>query len=151
MSDSQIAKNPSAWHDYNLFDTVEAGVELKGSEVKSIRATGASLRDAFARVDEKQIFLYGLDIRPYAQAGANAPESKRVRKLLLHRAQIDRLGNQLARKGFTLVATRLYFKGGLVKVEIAVAQGKKAFDKRDAIQKRDLDREIQRTLRSRNK
>ena len=151
MSDSQIAKNPSAWHDYNLLDTIEAGVELKGSEVKSIRANGANLRDAFARIDKKQIFLYGLDIQPYAQAGLNAPESKRVRKLLLHREQIARLENQIARKGFTLVATRLYFKAGLVKVEIAVAQGKKSFDKRDAIQKRDLDREIQRTLRSRNK
>lgn len=149
MSGDLIAKNPSAGQDYHLLDTYEAGVELKGAEVKSLRAHRANLRDAFARVEKGQAWLYGLDIQPYAQAGPWAPEAKRLRRLLLHRKEIQRLEGQVARKGYTIVATRLYFKGSLVKVELALAQGKQVFDKRAAIQKREAQREISRILKAR--
>ena len=142
-----MIKNPSAGRDYHLLERVEAGIELQGSEVKSLRAGRGNLRDAFARVDKGQLWLYGLDVAPYAQAGPWAPEPKRVRRLLMHRAEIRRLEGKVARKGFTLVATRLYWKDSLVKVEIALAQGKQAFDKRETIKKRQAQRELQRALK----
>lgn len=149
MANEVIAKNPSAWHDFNLFDTYEAGIELKGAEVKSLRGRRASLRDGFARIEKGQAWLYGLDISPYEQAGRWAPEPKRVRRLLLHRSEIRKLEAQLVRKGYTLVPTQLYFKGPLVKVELALAQGKKFFDKREAAKKREAEREIARALKYR--
>jgi len=149
-ADNLIARNPSAGRDFHLLETVEAGIELKGAEVKSLRAHRVNLRDSFARIDDSQAWLFGLDISPYPQAGWTAPEPKRVRRLLLHRAQIQRLEGQLARGGFTLVATRLYFKGSRVKVELALAKGKKAFDKREVMKRREIDREISRALK-RNK
>ena len=145
-----IARNPSAGRDFIFLETVEAGIELTGAEVKSLRARRANLKDAFARVDGGQVSLYGLDISPYEQAGPGQ-EPKRVRRLLLHRKQIQRLDGQLAAGGLTLTAVKLYFKGSLVKVELALAKGKKEFDKRETIKKRELDREISRALRSRNK
>lgn len=145
----QIAKNPSAWRNFHLLETFEAGIELKGAEVKSLRSRHATLRDAFARIDKGQAWLYGLEISPYAQAGHYAPEPKRERRLLLHRSEIDKLQMQVARKGYTLVATKIYFKGSLVKVEIALAKGKQEFDKRDTIKKRDEDRHISRVLKKR--
>lgn len=149
MSGSLIARNPSAGRDFELLETVEAGIELKGAEVKSLRAHRASLRDSFARIDRGQIFLYGLEIPAYPQAGRSAPEPKRIRRLLLHKGQIKRLDSQLSRSGMTLVATRLYFKGSRVKVELAVAKGKRQFDKREAIRRRETEREIQRALKYR--
>lgn len=151
MGDSPglIAKNPSAWRNFHLLETFEAGIELKGSEVKSLRAHHASLRDAFARIEKKQAWLYGLEVNPYPQAGRWAPEPKRERRLLLHRSQIDKLEAQVARKGNTIVATRMYFKGSLVKVEIALAAGKQEFDKRETIKKREEDRHISRILKKR--
>lgn len=146
---AQIAKNPSAWHNFHLSETVEAGIELKGSEVKSLREHKANLRDAFARIDKGQAWLYGLEISPYPQAGRWAPEPKRERRLLLHRKEIERLEGQVQRKGFTLVATRIYFKGSLVKVEIALAKGKQEFDKRETVKKREAQREISRVLKER--
>ncbi len=117
--------------------------------MKSLRAGRANLRDAFARLEKGQLWLYGLDVAPYAQAGPSAPEPKRVRRLLMHRAEIGRLEGKVARKGFTLVATRLYWKDSLVKVEIALAQGKQAFDKRETIKKREVEREISRAIKFR--
>ncbi len=105
-----------------------------------------NLRDGFARIEKSQVWLYGLDINPYPQAGMRL-ESKRVRRLLLHRAQIQRLESQLSAKGYTVVPTKLYFKGALVKVELALAKGKQAFDKRETIQRREIDREISRALK----
>lgn len=147
MSEGLIAKNPSAGRDYHLEETMEAGIELQGSEVKSLRAHQCSLRDSFARVEKDQAWLYGLDIHPYPQAGRCAPQSKRVRRLLLHRAQIRRLAGQVNRQGYTLIPTRLYFKQSLVKVELALAKGKRSFDKRQTIKRRELDREISRALK----
>ena len=144
-----IAKNPTAGRDFELFDRLEAGIELEGAEVKSLRAHKVQLRDSFARIEEGQVWLYGMEVSPYAQAGPYAPEPKRNRRLLLHREQIKRLQEQLARKGFTLVPTKLYFKGSLAKVELAVAQGKKSWDKRETIKKREADREISRILKFR--
>ena len=145
----QIAKNPSAWQNFHLLETIEAGIELKGSEVKSLREHKANLRDAFARIDKGQAWLYGLEISPYAQAGRWAAEPKRERRLLLHRKEIERLEGQVARKGYTLVATRIYFKGSLVKVEVALARGKQEFDKRETIKRRESQRQISRILKSR--
>jgi SsrA-binding protein len=147
VGDSLIARNPTAGRDFNLLDTVEAGIELQGAEVKSLRSHRANLRDSFARIEEGQVWLHGLDIAPYAQAGRFAPESKRVRRLLLHRAQIERLEGKLTAGGMTLVPTRIYFKGSLVKVELALAKGKREFDKREAIQRRETEREIARALK----
>lgn len=149
MADPLIARNPTAGRDYNLLETIEAGIELRGAEVKSLRAHRANLKDAFARIDDGEASLYGLDISPYPQAGRFAPEPKRVRRLLLHRDQIERLEGKLAAGGLTLVAVRLYFKGSLVKVELALAKRKKAFDKREAMQRREAEREIERAIKYR--
>ncbi len=142
-----IARNPTAGRDFHLLETLEAGVELKGSEVKSLRAHRVNLKDSFARVDEGQVWLFGMEVSPYPQAGQFAPEPKRVRRLLLHRDQIRRMEGRLAAGGLTLVPTRLYFKGSLVKVELALAKGKKVFDKRETIKKREAAREMQRALK----
>ena len=147
MGDSSIARNPTAGRDYHLLETIEAGIELKGSEVKSLRAHRVNLKDGFARIEKGQVQLYGLDISPYPQSGRFASDPKRVRRLLLHRAQIARLDGKLAGGGMTLVATKLYFKGPRVKVELALAKRKQLFDKREAIQKREAAREISRALK----
>ncbi len=144
-----IAKNPTAGRDFELFDRLEAGIELEGAEVKSLRDHKGQLRDSFARIEEGQVWLYGMEVSPYAQAGPFAPEPKRNRRLLLHREQIKKLQEQLSRKGFTLIPTKLYFKGSLAKVELAVAQGKKQWDKRETIKKRESEREISRMIKFR--
>ena len=152
MADSSlIARNSTAGRDFNLLETIEAGIQLQGAEVKSLRAHRANLKDSFARIDKAQAWLHGLDISPYPQAGRFAPEPKRIRRLLLHRVQIERLEGKLAAGGLTLVATRLYFKGSCVKVELALAKGKKVFDKRESIKRREIDREISRALKHRPK
>jgi SsrA-binding protein len=144
-----IAKNPTAGRDFELFDRLEAGIELEGAEVKSLRDHKVQLRDSFARIEEGQVWLYGMEVSPYAQAGPFAPEPKRNRRLLLHREQIKKLQEQLSRKGFTLIPTKLYFKGSLAKVELALAQGKKQWDKRETIKKRESEREISRVIKFR--
>ncbi len=145
-----IARNPSAGHNFLLLETVEAGIELTGAEVKSLRARRTNLKDSFARIDQGQAWLYGFDISPYPQAGVRQ-EPKRIRRLLLHRTEIHRLDGQLARGGLTLVPTKVYFKGSFVKVELALAKRKREFDKRDTIRQREIDREISRALRHRVK
>lgn len=144
-----IAKNPTAGRDFELFDRLEAGIELEGAEVKSLRDHKVQLRDSFARIEEGQVWLCGMEVSPYAQAGPFAPEPKRNRRLLLHREQIKKLQEQLSRKGFTLIPTKLYFKGSLAKVELALAQGKKQWDKRETIKKRESEREISRMIKFR--
>lgn len=149
MADPLIARNPTAGRDFHLLETIEAGIELKGAEVKSLRAHRVNLKDSFARIDDGEAWLHGLDISAYPQAGRFAPEPKRTRRLLLHRDQIERLEGRLAAGGLTLVATRLYFKGSRVKVELALAKGKKQFDKRETMKRREVDREISRALKYR--
>ena len=144
-----VARNPTAGRDFHITETVEAGLVLQGAEVKSIRAHRVHLRDSFARMDGTGITLYNLEISPYAQAGPFAPEPKRPRRLLLHRAQIARLAAQVGQSGMTLIPTKLYFKHGYAKIELGVAKGKKVFDKRETIKRRESDREMERALKHR--
>ena len=144
-----VARNPRAGRDFHILETEEAGIVLQGAEVKSVRAHRVHLKDSFARIDHGQAVLYNLEVSPYPQAGPLAPEPKRPRVLLLHRAQIARLAGQLDRGGTTLIPTKLYFKHGLVKVELGLARGKKVFDKREAIRRREAAREMARALKQR--
>ena len=148
MSSQQII-NRKASHEYHLLERYEAGIELKGAEVKSIRAGEANLKESFIRIDNGQAYVYGMHISPYNKSSVFTPDPVRTRRLLLHKSQISKLESSVQQKGFTLVPTKLYFKGGRVKIEIAVAKGKKMFDKRQSIKKRQLDREIDRSVKNR--
>ncbi len=142
-----MLKNRRARHDYELLDTFEAGLVLTGSEVKSLRQGRGSLTEAYGRVQGRELYLEGLSIPPYEQASYNNHEPERPRKLLLHRHEIDTIRRALDRKGLTLVPIRLYFKGGRAKVEIALARGKKLYDKRRQEAERDAKRQIERALK----
>ncbi len=142
-----VATNRKARHEYFLLETYEAGIALKGSEIKSIRAGQISLAQAYVRVDGSEAWLVDCHIAPYEQAGVFNHDPQRPRKLLLHRKEILRLYDQIRQKGVTIVPLRVYLKHGLAKVEIAVAKGKKLYDKRQAIAKRDMQREIERSLK----
>jgi SsrA-binding protein len=149
MAEKLIADNRRARHDYNLLERVEAGIVLTGSEVKSLRQGHAILQRAYADTRDGELWLVGLHIPPYEQASVEPHEPDRDRKLLLHRRQIDQLASKAAEKGLTLVPTRLYFKDGRAKVEIAVARGKEGRDKRRDIAERESKRRIERELKSR--
>ena len=151
MADKQVIKtvatNRRARFEYHIEDTVEAGLVLTGTEVKSLRAGKASLVDAYATFNKGEAFVYNLSISPYEQGNrANQPE-KRTRKLLLHRVEIDRLMGQVSQKGYTVIALHLYFKGSRVKIELGLAKGKKSYDKREDIKSRDVKREIDRVMK----
>ena len=148
MKNNSIAQNKKAHFDYTLLDRFEAGIELKGAEVKSIRQGKVNLKESFARIERGEVHIYGMHINPYKQSGPFAPDPTRTRKLLLHKREIDRLQGLTAQKGYTLVPTRIYLKKGFAKVEIAVAKGKRLFDKREKIRRRTIEREMQRTLKS---
>jgi SsrA-binding protein len=139
-----IAENRRARHDYHFLERVEAGLALKGSEVKSLREGHAVLQRAYADVRDGEIWLMGLHIPPYEQASIEPHDPDRDRKLLLHRREIDQLGSKVAERGLTLVPTRLYFKNGRVKVELALARGKEGRDKRRDIAERETKRRIER-------
>ncbi|MFC4001841.1 SsrA-binding protein SmpB [Prauserella oleivorans] len=141
-----IASNRRARHDYSILDTYEAGVALVGTEVKSLRAGKASLVDAFATVDDGEVFLRNLHIPEYAQGTWTNHAPRRTRKLLLHRGEIQKLIGKTKEGGVSLVPLSLYFKDGKVKVELALAKGKKAYDKRQALAKRDAQREVARAM-----
>jgi SsrA-binding protein len=144
-----IADNRRARHEYHLLERVEAGLALTGSEVKSLRNGKATLQRAYADARDGELWLVGLHIPAYEQASAAAPDPDRDRKLLLHRRQIDQFSAKVAERGLTLVPTRLYFKNGRVKVELALARGKELRDKRRDIADRESKRRIERTLKSR--
>jgi len=144
-----FATNRKARHDYEILESFEAGVQLTGTEIKSIRQRRVTLDDSFARIDGRELFLYNMHISPYQQGGRFNVEPARVRKLLLHRREIDRLAGLLTQKRLTLVPLRLYQQRGVAKVELAVGKGKRIFEKRDRIRERESDREIQRALRTR--
>ena len=146
-----IADNRRARHDYNLLERVEAGLVLSGSEVKSLRQGHAILQRAYADARDGEIWLVGLHIPPYEQASVEPHEPDRDRKLLLHRRQIDQLAAKTAEKGLTLVPTRLYFKEGRAKVELALARGKEGRDKRRDIADRESKRRIERELKARRR
>ena len=138
--------NRKALRDFHILERFEAGVELKGSEVKSIRAGKANIGDAFARIEKNEAFLYGADIQPYERASHEVPVAKRVRKLLLHRREIDKLYGLTNIAGRTLVILKLYWKNGRIKAELGVATGKEARDKRLDLKKRATDRETAREV-----
>ena len=146
-----FATNHKARRDYEILETFETGIELKGTEIKSIRQHRVSLDDSFARIDEDQLFLYNMHVSPYAQGGPYNPEPTRMRKLLMHRRQIDRLAGLMTQKRVALIPLRLYQQHGMAKVELAVGKGKRIFEKRDRIREREMDREIQRAMRTRPK
>ena len=149
MTDKVIATNRRARHDYEILESLEAGIELKGTEVKSLRSGKASLADSFARPEGSEIFLYNMHVPPYEFGNIANVDPVRPRKLLLHKNQIRRIVGEIASKKLALVPLKLYFKNGLVKVELALAKGKKLYDKREAIKKRELDRELRRIARDR--
>jgi SsrA-binding protein len=145
-----VASNRRARHDYEILDTFEAGIALRGSEVKTLREGRASLQDAYATVEDGEVILH-MQIPAYSHTGYDGHEPTRPRKLLLHRKEIDQLSRRVAERGLTLVPLRLYFKQQLVKVELAVARGKRAYDKRQAIAKRDAAREMDRVRKARTR
>lgn len=139
-----VATNREARFRYNLSDEVEAGIALTGSEVKSMREGGVQMKDAYASVENGEVWLRNMHIAPYKHAGNENHEPERPRKLLLHRREIDRIVGKLAEKGFSLIPTRVYFKGGRAKVEIALGRGKDVGDKRQTIKERESKREMDR-------
>jgi SsrA-binding protein len=149
MAEKLIADNRRARHDYQLLDRVEAGLVLTGTEVKSLRAGRAVLGQAYADVRDGEAWLHGAEIAVYEQGNRANHEPTRPRKLLLHRREIDRLYGQVREKGLTLVPTRLYFKDGRVKVELALARGKDTLDKRRSLAERDAKRQIERAMKAR--
>lgn len=146
-----IAQNRKARHDYSIVDVFEAGVVLTGTEVKSLRLGRASLVDGFATIDDGEVFLRNVHIPEYEQGSWTNHEPRRVRKLLLHKAEIERLIGKTRESGNTLVPLSIYFSQGKVKVELALAQGKRSYDKRQDLAKRDADREVARALGRRSK
>jgi len=146
-----VAENRKARHDFFIEDTLEAGLALMGTEVKGLRAHRVNLRDSYARIKNGECFLIGVHIPPYAPAGQFGHKETRPRKLLMHRREIDRLWGRVRDQGHTLVPLRIYFKGGRAKVEIALVKGKRAYDKRAAIARKDTRREIERALKGRNR
>jgi len=146
-----VASNRKARHDYAILDSVEAGIALTGTEVKSLRAGRASLVDAFAQVKDGEIYLHGVHIPEYTQGTWNNHEPRRTRKLLLRRMEIDRLSGKVQESGLTLVPLAIYFSDGWAKVELGLARGKRSYDKRQDLAKRDADREITRAMGRRRK
>ncbi|PKM83140.1 MAG: SsrA-binding protein [Firmicutes bacterium HGW-Firmicutes-14] len=146
-----ITENRKARHDYHIEETFEAGIVLAGTEVKSLRAGRANLKDSFARVDHGEIFLYNAHISPYDQGNRFNHDPLRTRKLLMHKHEIRKLIGRVHEKGLTLVPLKMYFKNGKAKVQLALAKGKKLYDKRDDMAARDAKREMEKAFRERQK
>jgi SsrA-binding protein len=144
-----IATNKKVYHNYFIGDGVEAGIALTGSEIKSVRQGRVSLADAYVRPERGELWLYNAHIARYEASSYMSHEPTRPRKLLLHKKEIRNLTGKIAEKGLTLVATKLYLKGSIAKVEIALGKGKKLYDKREAISRRESDRELARTMKTR--
>jgi SsrA-binding protein len=149
VAEKLILDNRRARHDFQLLDRIEAGIQLTGTEVKSMREGRVEAKRAFADIRDGEVWLVGIHIAPYEQAAVGAHDPDRDRKLLLHRREIESLAGKVKERGFTLVPTRLYFKDGRAKVELALARGKDTVDKRREIAKRDANRQIERALKSR--
>ena len=145
-----IANNKKAYHEYFLEEKYEAGVELHGTEVKALRMGKCSIKEAFVRIENGQVFIYQMHISPYEKGNIFNRDPLRPKKLLLHKGEIRKLQGKIAEKGYTLVPVEVYFKGSLVKVEIALAKGKKLYDKRADIAKKDMRREAEREFKVRN-
>lgn len=143
----QVAANRKAMHDYTIEDAYEAGVVLTGTEIKSVRAGRVNLRDGYVQIKDGEAWLLNVHISPYDFGNRENHEPKRERKLLLHRQEIRRLQSKVNERGWTIVPLRVYLKEGRAKVEIALARGKRLYDKRDAVAERDMDRELQRAVK----
>ncbi|MCR5201549.1 MAG: SsrA-binding protein SmpB [Lachnospiraceae bacterium] len=145
-----IANNKKAYHEYFINEKYEAGISLAGTEVKSLRSGKCSIKEAFVRVEKGEIFIYNMHISPYEKGNIFNKDPLRVRKLLLHKHEIRKLAGEVSQAGFTIVPLRVYFKGSLVKVEIGLAKGKKLYDKRDSIAKKDQRRDAERKYKISN-
>ena len=146
---TNITENRKAFHDYHIVETFEAGIALLGTEIKAIREGRVNLRDSFARVEGAEVFLYNVNISSYSHRGYADHEPLRRRKLLLHRDEIRKLIGKTVEKGMTLVPIRLYYKNGRVKVAVSLAKGKKEYDKRETIKRREADRETRAAVKAR--
>jgi|UniRef100_UPI003FED77DA ssrA-binding protein len=145
-----IANNKKAYHDYFLDERFETGIELHGTEVKSLRMGKCSIKEAFIRIEKEEVIIYGMHISPYEKGNIFNKDPLRPKKLLMHKSEIRKLIGKIKEKGYTLVPVEVYFKGSLVKVEIALARGKKLYDKRQDIAKKDMRREAERDFKVRN-
>lgn len=145
-----VSNNKKAYHDYFIEEKYEAGISLAGTEVKSLRMGKCSLKESFIRVENGELFIYGMHISPYEKGNIFNKDPLRVRKLLLHRHEINRIAGQMTQKGYTIVPLQVYFKGSLVKVEIALTRGKKLYDKRQDIAKKDMRREAEKDFKVKN-
>ncbi len=145
-----IANNKKAYHDFFILDTYEAGIALHGTEVKSLRMGKCSIKESFIRIENNEVFVYGMHVSPYEKGNIFNKDPLRVKKLLLHRSEINKIVGKIKEKGMTLVPLKVYLKGSLVKVEIGLAKGKKLYDKRNDIAKKDQQREAQRDFKIRN-
>ena len=145
-----IANNKKAYHDYFIEDTWETGISLHGTEVKSLRMGKCSIKESFVRIEKGEVFVYGMHISPYEKGNIFNRDPLRMRKLLLHRSEINKIVGKIAEKGYTLVPLKVYFNGSLVKVEIGLAKGKKLYDKRADIAKKDNRREAEKEFKVRN-
>ncbi|MCI7343924.1 MAG: SsrA-binding protein SmpB [Fusobacterium necrophorum] len=146
-----LAGNKKAYFDYFVEEKFEAGIELQGSEVKSAKAGKVSIKESFVRIINGELFIMGMSIVPWSYGSIYNPEEKRVRKLLLHKKEIRRLHEKVSQKGYTIVPLDVHLSHGYVKVEIALARGKKTYDKRESIAKRDTERDIRRSLKENNR
>lgn len=151
MGEKLICNNKKAYHDYFIEEKLEAGLVLQGTEVKSLRAGKANLNDSFMLVRDGEAFLHNLHISPYEFGNRQNHQTDRNRKLLLHRKQIDRLYGRIREQGYSIIPLRMYFKDGLVKVEIGLAKGKKLYDKREDMKKKDSQRELSHVLKHKNR
>lgn len=149
LAQTNIAENRKAFHDYHILDTWEAGMVLLGTEVKSIREGRVNLRDSFARIERGEVWLYNVNISAYSHRGYADHEPLRQRKLLMHRDEIRKLIGKTTEKGMTIVPTRMYYKSGRVKVEVGLAKGKKDYDKRETLKRREVDRETRAAVKTR--
>lgn len=146
-----VAQNRKAYHDYSIEETAEAGIQLLGTEVKSLRDGRANLKDSYVLIKDSEVFLFNCHISPYSHGNIMNHDPLRTRKLLLHRKEIDRIQAKAQQKSYTLIPTKIYFKGSFVKVEIGLAKGKREFEKRDSIKEREARRDIERAMRDRQK
>ena len=149
-NDKMVANNKKAYHDYFIDDTYETGISLAGTEVKSLRMGKCSIKEAFVRIENEEVIIYGMHISPYEKGNIFNKDPLRPRKLLMHRYEINKLMGKIKEKGMTLVPLKVYFKGSLVKVEIGLARGKKLYDKRQDIAKKDQRREAEKEFKVKN-
>lgn len=146
-----IAQNKKAFHDYHIEETLEVGIALTGTEVKSIRGGRANLRESYASIEGGELFIIGMHVSPYEQGNIHNPDPVRTRKLLAHKREIRRLAGKVQAAGYTLVPTKMYLKDGRIKLEIGLAKGKTTYDKRQTLAKKDAQREMERALRHRDR